>query len=651
MEVVTMSEEYQEGELEEYESEGVPQSHTYLHATDGQYNTGLNNNLTTVTGGSDALNQDDAESVEDIITDKFRQLVREAPESVLASAELKTLSGGIQKRIQELRTGDEGHLINTKVQVDFVSEVFSLPKSIEYRCKSCGETQTIQQDTKTEWRKDPPVCGKDGCRSQQFNSDNKSLVDKQIAVVSDMPDGDGTPDTTVLHLYGVHIGQATAGDTIRISGVVKHVEVSPNQNETKEEREIVVTHLVNEDAPDINLTEQDKVQFESLDQPVEALVKSLAPHLVGLDTEKRGLLHLITSGHDEMDARTISHGLLIGDPSSGKSALLEEVNKVVPKSIIASSESASGVGMTAAAEREERLGGKWICRAGVLVKAHGGHAFVDELDEFYEDDLAKLLTALQSEEVRVNKASINQTLPASTRFVGAANPKEGEFNPFEPYNDQFDFPAPLLARMDLVYVFTDTEDDDGAVADAIMGRFTTGDEQNQDVPLSPDQIRKYLHYVLTEYQPTVPREAREYAAEVWIDLRQQTDGAIDKRDAKSILRLAIASARLNRRNEITIEDVETAQALKIASLEQVGHGEIDATVKYTGETSDQSNTRNQVLKATDLLENTENGVTEDDLVDKLVANGHDEDTVRHYVDQHLKQGNLMRQDGGEIVTV
>jgi len=616
----------------------------YAHALDGQRNEGVADTVEAVVGEGDYLHEEDAESVE-IDTEKFRCLCRDAPEDVLGSSSVTTLCGGEETRVEDLRTDHEGTLVSIKLQVDFTSEVYAVPREITFQCNHCGAKQKIAQDTKTNTRNDPTICAGENCRRQQFSPVEKDLVDKQIAVVSDMPDGQGDPDTTVLHLYGDHINTTTAGDTIQVSGVVKHVAVDENQNETKEEREIVVTHLVNEDAPDVDITEEDKKEFESLNDPVETLVQSFAPHLVGLDTEKRGLLHLVASGHDRLDTRTISHGLLIGDPSAGKSALLEELDEVVPKSIIASSESASGVGMTAAAEREERLGGKWICRAGALVKAHGGHAFVDELDEFHEEDLAKLLTALQSEEVRVNKASINQTLPASTRFVGAANPKDGEFDPYEPYKDQFDFPPALLARMDLTYVFEDSTDDDEAVADAIMGQFTP-DEGDEDTQLTVEEVRKYLHYVLTEYQPSIPAEVQETAKQVWLDLRDQTDGAVDKRDAKSILRLAIASARLHRRDQVTLADVQVSQELKVESLKQVGHGEIDPTVKYSGETKNQSNTREDVLEEVD-----EEGVEEEDLVETLVAKGHNEGTVRHYVEKHLNEGNIMRQDGGELAAV
>lgn len=618
----------------------------YSHAVGGQRNEGLIDMLSDVVDDETSILTEDASKGTEVDDEGFQNFLRQSPADALFNSNelgaVDGIDGGTETRLEDLRTSDEGRLVQAKVQVDFVSEVYATPETIHFRCNVCHERTEVQQDTKNNWRQTPDACANKDCNSNNFTADEKDLVDKQIAKVSDLPDGEGTPATTMLHIYDTHLGEIHAGDTIIVSGVVQHVPVSAKQNETKEERELVVTHLVNQDAPDVEVTEDDREQFESLDEPVEALVESLAPHLVGLDTEKRGLLHLVASGHDEIGVRTNSHGLLIGDPSAGKSALLEALNKVVPKSIIASSESASGVGMTATVEQEERLGGKWVCRAGALVKANGGHAFVDELDEFREDDLAKLLTALQSEEVRVNKASINQTLPASTRFIGAANPENGEFDPFEPYADQFDFPPALLARMDLVYVFTDEGEDDEAVADAIMGQFTTDDEADDSVPLTPDELRKYLHYVLSEYNPTISREAREYASQVWQDLRDQTDGAIDKRDAKSILRLAIASARLNRRSEVTLEDVEIAQELKVESLQQVGHGEIDAQVKYSGELTEQSSVKKAVLSTVEGAD----GLSDDELLELL--DGYPEETVEHYVEKHLNAGNITRRDGGVL---
>jgi replicative DNA helicase Mcm len=397
----------------------------YTHAIGGERNEGVADTLNKLLSDDNTILSDRAAEGAEIDTEAFQNLCRTNPHDVLASADIDQLQGGDKKRIRDLRTSDDGKLVNIKVQVDFVSETFSLPSEITFACKKCGERQVVDQDTKTEHRDDPSICIGDGCRSQQFVEYEKTLVDKQIARVSDLPQGKEQAESALVHLYGNRIGTVSSGDTLTVSGLVQHVQTSPNQNETKTERELVITHIENQDADEVELSDEDIEWIESLNNPVETLVASIAPHLVGITDKKRGTLHALASGHEAEieDLRTNSHILHIGDPSTGKSDLISWLNNILPNSIYAAAESATGVGLTATVEREERLGGKWVCHAGTLVKANEGHAFVDELGEFSEDNLNKLRTALSEGEVVLNKASIqNRHLPASTRLIGSANP-------------------------------------------------------------------------------------------------------------------------------------------------------------------------------------------------------------------------------------
>jgi DNA replicative helicase MCM subunit Mcm2 (Cdc46/Mcm family) len=111
-----------------------------------------------------------------------------------------------------------------------------------------------------------------------------------------------------------------------------------------------------------------------------------------------------------------------------------------------------------------------------------------------------------------------------------------------------------------------------------------------------------------------------------------------------MMRLAISSARLNRREEVTVEDVEVAKEMKVDSLKQMGNGEIDPTVKYTGELKEQSAARKAVLNTVQDAELIE----DEELVEKL--GDCEEKTVRHYIEKHLNEGRLTRIEGGKLTT-
>jgi DNA replicative helicase MCM subunit Mcm2 (Cdc46/Mcm family) len=108
------------------------------------------------------------------------------------------------------------------------------------------------------------------------------------------------------------------------------------------------------------------------------------------------------------------------------------------------------------------------------------------------------------------------------------------------------------------------------------------------------------------------------------------------------MRLAISSARLHRRDTVTLEDVETAKEMKVNSLRQMGNGDIDATVKYTGELTEQSAARKAVLNTVQDAELIE----DEELVAELRE--YPEKTVKHYIEKHLNEGLITRVSGGDL---
>jgi DNA replicative helicase MCM subunit Mcm2 (Cdc46/Mcm family) len=198
--------------------------------------------------------------------------------------------------------------------------------------------------------------------------------------------------------------------------------------------------------------------------------------------------------------------------------------------------------------------------------------------------------------------------------------------------------------MDLTYVWTTDDQDTEAVANAVANKYVTTFDAFTNPPLTPEEVGKYIYYVMNEYHPDITRETARAVSEVWQHLNSETDGAVDTRDEDAMMRLAISSARLNRREEVTVEDVEVAKEMKVDSLKQMGNGEIDPTVKYTGELKEQSAARKAVLNTVQDAELIE----DEELVEKL--GDCEEKTVRHYIEKHLNEGRLTRIEGGKLTT-
>lgn len=87
---------------------------------------------------------------------------------------------------------------------------------------------------------------------------------------------------------------------------------------------------------------------------INDLVDSFAPSIYGHEDVKKGILGQLFSGSNK-DFNTIGRGhfrsdiniCLVGDPSTAKSQMLQQVYKIAPRGIYTSGRGSSAVGLTA----------------------------------------------------------------------------------------------------------------------------------------------------------------------------------------------------------------------------------------------------------------------------------------------------------------
>jgi len=103
--------------------------------------------------------------------------------------------------------------------------------------------------------------------------------------------------------------------------------------------------------------------------------------------------------------------------------------------------------------------------------------------------------ALEQQEISINKAGINATLKSRCSLLGAANPKYGRFDQFEPIGEQIDLEPALISRFDLIFTVTDQPDaeEDANLADHIIqtnyaGELNTHREMNATSDYSEEEV-------------------------------------------------------------------------------------------------------------------------------------------------------------------
>ncbi|PSQ06052.1 hypothetical protein BRC95_06340 [Halobacteriales archaeon QS_5_68_33] len=275
--------------------------------------------------------------------------------------------------------------------------------------------------------------------------------------------------------------------------------------------------------------------------------------------------------------------------------------------------------------------------------------------------------------ISINKAGINATLKSRCSLLGAANPKYGRFDQYEPISEQIDLEPALISRFDLIFTVTDQpdEDKDRELAEHILTTNYAGelhthrtevnasnysDEEVENVTdnvaptVEADLLRKYVAYAKRNCFPTMTEEARDAIQEFYVDLRmegQDEDAPVPvtARKLEALVRLAEASARVRLSDRVTEEDAHRVIDIVRNQMENIGvdpeTGEFDADVVEAG-TSKSQRDRIKNLKhlIDDLEDEYDEGAPVDVVVERAEEIGMETNKAEHEIEKLKQKGEV-----------
>ncbi len=325
----------------------------------------------------------------------------------------------------------------------------------------------------------------------------------------------------------------------------------------------------------------------------EKIVRSIAPSIYGYEDIKEAIMYLLFGGvpktlPDKISIRGDANVLIIGDPGTAKSQLLQYVSKVAPRGLYTSGRGSTAAGLTAAVIRE-REGGMSL-EAGALVLADRGICAIDEIDKMRTEDRVAIHEAMEQQTVSVAKGGIVATLNARASILAAANPALGRYDPYRSITENINLPTTILSRFDLIFVIKDepVKEVDQRTAEHILILHKTGASPTE--PAVPLQLlKKYIGYA-KQIRPVLTDDASKRLQDFYLQMRtsesRESPVAITARQLESLVRLAEARARAACRNEVTVADAQAAILLMQKSLRQVGidltTGKMDIDIIMTG---------------------------------------------------------------------
>lgn len=594
------------------------------------------------------------------------------------------------KRLDELRDDDVERYISLAGQVSKASAVRPVVEEAAWECQRCGSMTRVPIDNELQ---DPHECK--GCERQgpfKLNYQQSEVENHQLIRIKQPPEeatNSGQVGNEIdAHITGDLVGFVDAGERADIAGVlnVDHGESDPTldfyMDATAVDKQEEGYRGVDVDA------HIEDIQEIAENNPFETLANSIAPSIKGgqeVDIQTpwgethdkywwvrlaTGVANLFGSWRrangDGTYHRGNSHTLLMGDPSTGKSSIMNAITEISPRSAYESGKNATGPGLTATAVNDDFGDSQWSLEAGALVKAHNGVAGVDEIDKMDKDNLSRLHTALEKQRLEINKAGIDATLKCETSLLAAGNPKNSRFSRYESNQSQIDIVASLMDRFDLVYVLKDNphEEKDRKIANAkiqewresgLVGRGEIEPDAretgNPEVPI--DTLRAWVAHARERYQPVLDDEnAAKRLEDYYVQIRQVNQGEDENDDApvpatvrnlEGLLRLAEASARMRLSETVELIDVEMAIAFTKISLNDVGYdpetGKMD--VDYAeGRTSYSQQERVDKLKG--IIENlaTDSGADRENVINTAVEAGVKREKATGTIETLMEQGRI-----------
>ncbi|BCS91736.1 Minichromosome maintenance protein MCM [Metallosphaera sp. J1] len=468
-----------------------------------------------------------------------------------------------------------------------------------------------------------PVCGKPG----QFDiiPQKAELTDWQRVIIQERPE-EVPPGQIPRQLEAVFeddlVDSARPGDRVRFTGILMIKQDSFLRKGSRSIFDIylkVINVEISQKVLDeVEITEEDRKKIENMAKNPwirEAIISSIAPSIYDHWEIKEAIALALFGGvsrvmEDGTRTRGDIHVLIIGDPGTAKSQILQFAARVSPRSVYTTGKGATAAGLTAAVVREKNTGDYYL-EAGALVLADGGIAVIDEIDKMREEDRVAIHEAMEQQTVSIAKAGILAKLNARATIIAAGNPKFGRYIQERAVAENIELPPTILSRFDLIFILVDKPgSEDQNLANHILDMHG-GKEVRNFIPV--EDLKKYIAFARKFVNPKLNDEAKQLLADFYVEMRRKSSEnpsspiLITPRQLEALIRITEAYARMALRLEATREDAERAINIMRIFLEKVGidveSGSLDIDTIMTGKPK---SAREKMVKIMEIIEQLSN---------------------------------------------
>ena len=479
-------------------------------------------------------------------------------------------------RLKDISEEHINKLIQIEGIISSISDTHYFAEVVPYVCKECGFSINIRNNILEEEIK-ITKCPSCGSREIKPVKEKIQYITYRRLEIQELPERASVSGISSIEAIVVGsdiVNKIEAGDRVVVTGVIRPRRIKGSKYAYYEKiLEVSDVKVESQKFTDVVVTAEEERQIKEIasrDDAFDVVVSSIAPSIKGQEHVKRAIAVALFSGGwlespEGIPIRAESHVLLVGDPGTAKSQIREFLRKVIPRGIVTSAATSTGVGLVGATVRDP-VTGEWTVKAGALPKSDGGIAFIDEFAEMPGKERSAIREALEQGVVSISKGGVTITLPAKATVIAAMNPKHGRWNLDERLFDQIDLDSPLLSRFDLIVPVIDepNEKKDYEIAKHILSFMISGKKGNIKY-IEPQLLKKYIAYARQNVNPKLSDDAIEYLATYYSSMRKKSrkyngfyEMPLGPRQLMAFYRIARSIARIYLREVITVDDIKKA---------------------------------------------------------------------------------------------
>ncbi|CAG8594700.1 43281_t:CDS:10 [Gigaspora margarita] len=490
--------------------------------------------------------------------------------------------------IKDLTENLIGQTVSIRGAITYSSGIKLYASEITFTCTECNICQTLEFNGGNYYF--PFKCKTWGCKSKEFipileyneETNKKEFADWQIIRLQEIWDGYGKaaviPMTIDCELRDELVDTVKPGDFVSVTGKLEVHEIPVNEKtkgsmmhnlyiDANNIKKILIFENFSRDCHE-NLTNPEDTYFSLTDfYKIKRIIDFQSDDLFKI--VKAGILLAVFGGINN----GVINVLIVGDPGTDKTELLDAASKIAPHTVFTPIAQANSSSLMPLLHYDKRSG-DLILEAGSFIMSNTGICRIDDFEKINQPNA--LAEAISRQTISICKAGVTCSLTARTKNLKIGNDLLSNFDLIflllDIPNEEMDhylservhsgvYPEDKLDKSQRYVPSTSDTNRNHLIGIMPLSKRLKVNTEDKNINVLPiSLLQKYIAYARKYVHPRLSQEARKMIKIFFRNMGhkyQFVDGTpITIRQLETMIRLSQARARMELRDVVISEDVE-----------------------------------------------------------------------------------------------